>query len=104
MNTLLRNTLFPILFLCFFHFTCLAQEPVRYEVSFPNAAHHEARIRVHFNHISEEVLEVQMARSSPGRYALHEFAKNVYEVRAVDGSGKQPTNSRSLLFYHLWLR
>src|SRR3546814_19903580 len=29
-----------------------------------------------------------MARSSPGRYAIHEFAKNVYSVSAVDGAGK----------------
>lgn len=89
MNTVFRNTLFLVLCLLCFHCACLAQEPVRYEVSFPNAAHHEARIRVHFKHIPEEVFEVQMARSSPGRYALHEFAKNVYEVRAVDGRGRE---------------
>jgi predicted metalloprotease with PDZ domain len=29
-----------------------------------------------------------MSRSSPGRYALHEFAKNVYGVSAVDGRGR----------------
>ena len=29
-----------------------------------------------------------MSRSSPGRYALHEFAKNVYDVHAFDGAGK----------------
>ena len=29
-----------------------------------------------------------MARSSPGRYALHEFAKNVYSVSATDAAGK----------------
>lgn len=28
-----------------------------------------------------------MSRSSPGRYALHEFAKNVYAVRATDAQG-----------------
>ncbi len=91
MNTLLRNTLFLCLCFCCLHLAGMAQEPVRYEVSFPNAVHHEARIRLHFNHIPEEVLEVQMARSSPGRYALHEFAKNVYEVSAVDGAGKPLT-------------
>jgi predicted metalloprotease with PDZ domain len=32
---------------------------------------------------------MRMSRSSPGRYALHEFAKNVYEVRAYD-SGERP--------------
>ena len=29
-----------------------------------------------------------MSRSSPGRYALHEFAKNVYDLRVTDGSGR----------------
>ena len=29
-----------------------------------------------------------MSRSSPGRYALHEFAKNVFDVRITDDAGK----------------
>ena len=29
-----------------------------------------------------------MSRSSPGRYALHEFAKNVFDVRVTDAAGK----------------
>ena len=29
-----------------------------------------------------------MSRSSPGRYALHEFAKNVFDVRITDEAGK----------------
>ena len=29
-----------------------------------------------------------MSRSSPGRYALHEFAKNVLDVRATDSEGR----------------
>jgi predicted metalloprotease with PDZ domain len=33
-------------------------------------------------------LDVWMSRSSPGRYALHEFAKNVYGVKAADGRGR----------------
>ena len=30
-----------------------------------------------------------MSRSSPGRYAIHEFAKNVFNVKAYDSKGKQ---------------
>jgi predicted metalloprotease with PDZ domain len=30
-----------------------------------------------------------MSRTSPGRYAIHEFAKNVYNVKATDGNGKK---------------
>src|SRR5579872_3170248 len=65
----------------------LAQEPVRYEIRFPNAIHHEAEIRATFSDVRQPVLEVMMSRSSPGRYALAEFAKNVYRFRASDGQG-----------------
>ncbi|MCU1339539.1 MAG: peptidase [Bryobacterales bacterium] len=66
----------------------LAQEPVRYELRFPNAVHHEAEVRVTFSGVRGRTLEVVMSRSSPGRYALHEFAKNVYNFRATDTAGK----------------
>ena len=66
-----------------------AQETlVRYELRFPNAVHHEAEVRATFSGVRGRVLEVVMSRSSPGRYALHEFAKNVYNVSATDGAGK----------------
>ena len=67
--------------------TAGAQLPVRYEVAFPNAVHHEARITVSFEGVPAGPLELRMSRSSPGRYALHEFAKNVYSVEAVNGAG-----------------
>jgi predicted metalloprotease with PDZ domain len=35
-----------------------------------------------------------MSRSSPGRYALHEFAKNLYRLRAEDGAGRALPVSR----------
>ena len=62
---------------------------VEYDVSFPNAVHHEAEIRVTFHKVTTDPLEVRMSRSSPGRYRLHEFARNVYSVRAVDSGGKE---------------
>ena len=46
----------------------LAQEPVRYAVSFPNAIHHEAEVRATFTGARQPVLEVLISRSSPGRY------------------------------------
>lgn len=69
--------------------------PVEYDVSFENAAHREAEITVRFRDIGDEPLVLQMARSSPGRYALHEFAKNVYDVRAVDSEGAPLTVNRT---------
>ena len=62
-------------------------DTVRYAVTFANLAHHEARIVVDFP-AAGDTLEVWMSRSSPGRYALHEFAKNVYDVRATDPGGR----------------
>ncbi|HEX2166074.1 MAG TPA: hypothetical protein VHG09_02440, partial [Longimicrobiales bacterium] len=64
-------------------------DTIRYDVSFPNASRHEAEITVEYTQLPSQPLELRMSRSSPGRYALHEFAKNVYNVRAVDGSGRE---------------
>ena len=72
----------------------LAQQPVRYQLQFPNAAHHEAEVQVRFTGVKPAVLEVMMSRSSPGRYALHEFAKNIYNFRATDGNGRSLPVSR----------
>jgi predicted metalloprotease with PDZ domain len=67
---------------------------VRYAVTFPNAVHHEARVAATFAGLpAGQKLVVRMARSSPGRYALHDFVKNVYYTVATDGAGKLlPTN------------
>ncbi len=54
-----------------------ADAQIVYEVSFPNAVHHEALITVTFIDLPAQPLELRMSRSSPGRYALHAFAKNV---------------------------
>ncbi|MCH7683753.1 MAG: M61 family metallopeptidase, partial [Gemmatimonadetes bacterium] len=64
-----------------------ARAQIVYEVSFPNVVHHEAEISISFTDLPAVPLELRMSRSSPGRYALHDFAKNVYSVRAEDGNG-----------------
>ncbi len=65
-----------------------AQSKVEYEIAFPNAVHHEAEITVTFTGVpANKPLEARMSRSSPGRYALHEFSKNVYNLRATDDKG-----------------
>ena len=60
---------------------------VSYNVSFENAAHHEAEIEVAFRGVADGPLTVRMSRASPGRYAIHEFAKNVYGVTATGADG-----------------
>ena len=39
-------------------------------------------------------LQLRMSRSSPGRYALHDFAKNVYDVHAYDSNGRTTPDGR----------
>ena len=41
-----------------------------------------------------------MSRTSPGRYALHEFSKNVYDVVVTDGAGRALEPTRPNL--HQW--
>lgn len=61
---------------------------VEYAISFDNAVHHEAEINVSFTNVKPGKFAFRMSRTSPGRYALHEFAKNVYNVKATNGKGE----------------
>jgi predicted metalloprotease with PDZ domain len=71
-----------------------AVDPIVYDISFENRAHHEATISVYFPRVPEGPLELRMSRSSPGRYALHEFAKNVYGVEVSGAGGRAVEVSR----------
>lgn len=61
---------------------------VDYVISFPNAVHHEAEVSATFSEVPSGTFAFRMSRTSPGRYALHEFAKNVYNVKATNGKGE----------------
>jgi predicted metalloprotease with PDZ domain len=77
-----------------------AQTPVSYRVSFPSPEHRWMQVDATFADVPGGPLQVRMSRTSPGRYALHEFAKNVFDVRIVDGKGKVLTAVRPNL--HQW--
>lgn len=77
-----------IIWMMLFGQSALAAGDVDYQVSFDNAAHHEAEISATFTGIENDTFEVRMSRASPGRYALHEYAKNVYNVKAVNSNGE----------------
>jgi predicted metalloprotease with PDZ domain len=68
--------------------SAVAQQEVRYRVSFPAPEHHYAQVEVTFTGAPQGTLEARMSRSSPGRYALHEFSKNVFDLQAFDGKEK----------------
>lgn len=67
---------------------------ISYIVSFPNLVHHEARIELVVSDIPTRTAVFRMSRSSPGRYATHEFGKNIYDVQAFDQKGKPLTINR----------
>jgi predicted metalloprotease with PDZ domain len=64
-------------------------QKLAYTVSFPNAVHHEGQFELTATDFPDQTLVFRMSRSSPGRYATHEFGKNVYDVKAYNRSGKQ---------------
>jgi predicted metalloprotease with PDZ domain len=68
--------------------TAIESSPIVYKVSFDNVQHHELDIDLTINNISEGPLLLKMPQSSPGRYAVHNFAKNVYNVTAKSSTGE----------------
>ena len=47
------------------------------------------QVEATFPDVVQPTLELRMSRSSPGRYSLHDFAKNVYDVRAFGADGRE---------------
>lgn len=66
----------------------LSAQKLHYEFTAPNASHHEAEITLTVSGLKPGPVFFRMSRSSPGRYATHEFGKNVYNVSAMDETGK----------------
>ena len=64
-----------------------APPPVEYRLSFPVPEHRWLAVDVLFPEIGDAPLDIRMSSASPGRYARHEFAKNVIEVRFTNGVG-----------------
>lgn len=47
------------------------------------------QVEATFAELPAAPLQLRVSRSSPGRYALHDFAKNVYDVHAYDADGRE---------------
>src|SRR5262245_25442441 len=69
-------------------------EPIHYRFTFPEAQHHWMQVEATFPDLPDQPLELRMSRSSPGRYSLHEFAKNVYDVRVFGRDGRELATTR----------
>ncbi|KOO57616.1 hypothetical protein WH43_14060 [Rheinheimera sp. KL1] len=84
--------LFALSSLTLLSFSLIATETplkpaVSYQLSFSNRAHHEAAIQARFQGVSSANLLLSMSSASPGRYAPHAFAKNIYDLNATDSAG-----------------
>ena len=74
--------------------TQAAQTPIVYRVTFPEPEHHWLQVEVTFAGLGAAPLKARMSRSSPGRYAVHEFAKNVFSVERVQRRGTEVAHTR----------
>jgi predicted metalloprotease with PDZ domain len=79
----------------------LAQAPpVEYRLTFPAPEHRWMQVEARFTGVPAGTLQLRTSRTSPGRYALHEFAKNVSDVRITSGKGAVLAPARPNL--HQW--
>ena len=69
-------------------------QAIEYTLSFPAPEHRWMQVEARFPNAPAGPLQLRMARTSPGRYALHEFAKNVFDVAIVNGKGQRLTATR----------
>ena len=73
---------------------------IAYRLSFPEPEHRWMQVGIVLRQLPAGPLELRMSRTSPGRYALHEFSKNVFDVRVTDGRGDVIVPDRPSL--HQW--
>jgi predicted metalloprotease with PDZ domain len=72
-----------------------AESPIVYGIDAPAPSHHWMQVEASFTELGSGPLELRMSRASPGRYAIHNFAKNVYDVRAFAPNGRELYVTRS---------
>lgn len=83
----MQNFMLTVIF-TFCSLLTYAQEAVRYFVNLDHVQHHEVEVTIEFTSVPRGVFSVRMPGSSPGRYAPHAFAKNMYGEKAFDSQGK----------------
>jgi predicted metalloprotease with PDZ domain len=71
-----------------------SRDPISYQVTFPEPEHHWMQVEVTFSNLGTQPLDARMSRSSPGRYAVAEFAKNIFSLEAFNGKGQKLAYTR----------
>ena len=64
-----------------------APAPITYRVTFPEPEHHWMQVEMTVTGLGAGPFKARMSRSSPGRYAVHEFAKNIFFAEAFSSRG-----------------
>jgi len=67
---------------------------IDYRFTFPEPQHRWMQVEVTFPDLPEGELDLRMSRASPGRYSLHDFAKNVYDVHVFSRDGRELETKR----------
>ena len=68
---------------------------IEYRLDLSRVQQHELRITVTFPAVPIGLFTVRMPEASPGRYAQHNFARNVYDLHATGASGDTLTLART---------
>ena len=82
----MKKAFILIILSCLILQTVLSQDSITYHISFPNAVHHEAEISLTLENLNTETVTAIMSKSSPGRYGIHNFGKNIYHMKAYNGT------------------
>ena len=61
---------------------------VEYHLTFPEPEHRWLNVEAVFSGLGNLPVQLQMSSASPGRYARHEFAKNIYAVEIFDSQNR----------------
>ena len=77
------------------------QGTVTYSLSFPAPEHRWLQVDAVFPLLAPGPLVLQMSNASPGRYAVHAFAKNVFDVEVFDGANRVLSVARPTV--HQWV-
>ena len=89
-----RRALLVVAFVVFVPRPFHAASPIAYRITVPEPQHHWLQIEASFTELGTAPLELRMSVSSPGRYSLHDFAKNVYDVHASGPDGQELAMTR----------
>jgi predicted metalloprotease with PDZ domain len=89
-----RLLLTSLVLVAVWRISSFAAAPIEYRFSFPEPQHRWMQVEATFPDLPSGPLQLRMSRSSPGRYSLHDFAKNVYDVHVLAADGHEVGASR----------